>query len=176
MVAERLSPAHRAQVVAFANIHGPRAAARRFWVPEGSVKGWQARARARAAKAQAWAEAARQARPEPVVADPDPAESTIADRMAAGSCLRCGGAGIVQVSAVTRGSLTVRRARRLPCPSCGGPVRRIQVTEWPRREWTEAQAAAGDAGFGWSPDEWARIRAGELDPDGRRITGRPDAS
>ena len=31
-------------------------------------------------------------------------------------------------------------------------------------------------GLGWQADEWARIRAGDLHPDGRRITGRPDAS
>jgi hypothetical protein len=174
-MAERLTPAQRVQVVAFANAHGPTRAARRFQVPLGSVKAWQVRAKVRAAKARAWAEAARQDQPQPV-ADLDPAEDVIRQRMAAGSCLRCGGAGRVLVPAVRRGSLTIQRARRIGCPDCGGPVRHVQVVEHPREAWTEAQAAAGDAGLGWSPDEWARIRAGEPDPDGRRMTGRPDAS
>jgi hypothetical protein len=93
------------------------------------------------------------------VTDPDPAESTIAERMAAGSCLRCGGAGHVHIPEVRRGSLLIRRARRIGCPDCGGPARRVQVVEHPRESWAEAQRLAGD-----------------VDPDGRRITGRPDAS
>jgi DNA-directed RNA polymerase subunit RPC12/RpoP len=147
MAEPTLTPAQRAAVVAFANRHGPTLAARRFHVPVGSVKAWQVRARVRAAKARAWQEAAAQARPEPIVADTDPAEATIAQRMAGGVCLRCGGAGRVHIPEVRRGSLLIRRARKVRCPDCGGPVR-IQVTEWPKAEWTEAMALAGDAGFG----------------------------
>ena len=176
MAEATLTPGQRAQVVAFANQHGPTRAARRFQVPLGSVKGWQVRARRREARRAAWAEAARGAPGSPPVAEPDTSEDIIRERMAAGVCLRCGGAGRVVIPPVRRGSVLIRRARRIGCPDCGGPVRHIQVVEHPPEAWTEAQAAAGDAGLGWSPDEWARIRAGEPDPDGRRMTGRPDAS
>jgi hypothetical protein len=159
--------ASRSEVLDYADAHGAKTAGEHFGIPAGTIRSWRSRARARAARdgtapptpAERWLAEARQ----------------LAERYAKRLCLQCGGAGTVDVPATTRSGLTIRPARRLPCPSCGGPVRRIQVTEWPRREWTEAQAAAGDAGFGWSGDEWARIRAGELDPDGRRITGRPDA-
>jgi hypothetical protein len=163
--------ADRAQVLAWAERHGGAAAARRFGVPVGTVYAWRSRARRRAAGAAADAERARQA---PALAEPDPAEATIAERMAAGSCLRCGGAGIVGVPAVRRGSLIIRRARRIGCPDCGGPLRHVQVVEHPPADWTAAQAAAGDLGMGWQPDEWRLIRAGEPNPDGRRFTGRPD--
>ena len=75
----------------------------------------------------------------------------------------------------TRGSLTVRKARRIPCPTCGGVVRHLEVVELPRREWVEGMRVAGDLGLGWQADEWARIRAGNVNPDGQRFTGRPDA-
>jgi hypothetical protein len=175
-VAERLAPADRARVVGFANAHGPRAAARRFGVPLGTVKGWQHRARHRPARPRP-----HPAAPAPTHDGRTPAErfeaeaNRLAERYLQGACLACGGSGQVDVPAVHRGSLLIRRARRIPCPDCGGPVRRIEVTEWPKHEWTQAMAAAGDAGFGWSADEWARIRAGDVDPDGRRFTGRPDA-
>jgi hypothetical protein len=177
MASERLTPAERAPVLAFANAHGPRAAARKFGVPLSTVKTWQHRARTR-----------RRPRPRPpapaaaAAQGPSPAEKftdraqALAAWAARGACLQCGGAGIVQIPAVRRGKLIVRQARRVPCPTCGGPPRRVQVVELPPREWADGMRVAGDAGFGWRPDEWARIRAGELDPDGRRFTGRPDAS
>jgi hypothetical protein len=169
--------ADRAQVLAWAERHGSAAASRRFGVPVGTIYAWRSRERRRQARRAADAERARQlAQQAPAVAEPDPGEQVLAERMAAGSCLRCGGAGRVQAPAVTRGTLTIRRARRIPCPDCGGPRRVVQVVEHPRDSWRQAQAAAGDLGLGWQPDEWGLIRAGELDPDGRRITGRPDAS
>jgi hypothetical protein len=157
----------RREVMDYAERHGAKAAGERYGVPAGTVRSWRSRARKRAARDG--------------TAPPTPAERwlaeahQLAERYAKRLCLQCGGEGVVNVPAVTRGGLTIRKARRIPCPSCGGPVRRIQVTEWPRREWTEAMAAAGDLGLGWSGDEWARIRAGEVDPDGMRFTGRPDA-
>jgi hypothetical protein len=172
-VAERLSAADRARVVGFANAHGPRAAARRFGVPLGTVKGWQHRARHRPSRPQP-----RPAAPAPTHDGRTPAErfeadaKRLAERYLRGACLGCGGSGQVDVPAVHRGSLLIRRARRIPCPDCGGPVRRIEVTEWPKREWTQAMAAAGDAGLGWSGAEWSRIQNGEPNPDGMRFTGR----
>jgi hypothetical protein len=159
----------RSQVLAFAAAHGAKAAGLHFGIPAGTIRSWRSRARKRAT---------RDGTPPP---PPTPAERyeaearRLADRYARRLCLTCGGSGQGDVPAVHRGSLLIRRARRIGCPDCGGPVRRIEVTEWPKREWTQAMAAAGDAGFGWSADEWARIRAGDVDPDGRRFTGRPDA-
>jgi hypothetical protein len=49
------------------------------------------------------------------------------------------------------------------------------VVEHGRDSWLEGQRVAGDAGFDWSGDEWAQIRSGQPNPNGRRITGRPDA-
>jgi transposase-like protein len=152
-------------ILAWAERHGGAAAARRFGVPVGTVYAWRSRFRRRAARTAADAERARQA---PVLAEPDPAEATIAERMAAGSCLRCGGAGRVAIPEVRRGSLLIRRAQRLPCPDCGGPRRIVQVVEHPRESWTEAQQLAGDLGAGWTPEQWGRVRAG-LDPDGYRF-------
>jgi hypothetical protein len=158
--------ASRSEVTAYAAIHGAKAASERYGTPAGTIRSWQSRARARARRAgiptdtpvERWLAEARQT----------------AERYLKGLCLQCGGAGTVELPPVTRGSLLVRPGRRIPCPTCGGRVRRIQVTEWPKREWTQAMARAGDAGLGWQPDEWARIRAGELNPDGRRFTGRGD--
>jgi hypothetical protein len=172
-----LTPAQRDQVVAFADAHGPKAAARRFGLPMGTIGSWQYRARARERRRQAKAEADRERAQELArqpVADPDADEATILRRMERGQCLRCGGLGRVAIPAVTRGSLVLRPARRIVCPNCGGPIRHLEVVEHGRDAWREAQAAAGDLGLGWSPDEWGLIRAGEVDPDGRRITGRPD--
>jgi DNA-directed RNA polymerase subunit RPC12/RpoP len=166
-----LAPGQRAMVVDFAMRHGPTAAARRFRVPVGTVKTWQDRHRKRQARLNAWQQAARDATPVPEAAEADATVEVIAARMAAGQCLRCGGAGRVEVPAKRHGSLLIRRGRRIPCPDCG--TRRIvQVVEHPRAEWTEAQRVAGDAGLGWSGDEWERIRAGDVNPDGMRFTGR----
>jgi hypothetical protein len=97
-----------------------------------------------------------------------------AERYANRRCLHCGDDGAIVVPAVTRGSLRSGRAGGSPVRPAGRP-RHIEVVELPRREWAEGMRVAGDAGFGWSGDQWARIRAGEMDPDGRRFTGRPDA-
>jgi hypothetical protein len=174
---KRLTPAERARVVSFAIAHGPREAARKFGVPLGTVKVWQHRAKRPPRR--------RPARPRPAAPTPEPTSSAAQQfdeqvrrlaAWAAGGCIRCAGDGTVDVSAVYRGTLLIRAGKRISCPECGGRVRHLQVTEWPRREWVEGIRVAGDAGFGWSGDEWARIRAGEPNPDGRRITGRPDAS
>jgi hypothetical protein len=179
VVAERtLTPGQRHQVVTFAEHHGPTQAAQRFRLPVGTVKAWQARARALERRREARAAADRElpdARRLASDPDPDPDESTILRRMVTGQCLRCGGSGRVRVPAVTRGSLTIRPSRVIACPDCGGPVRHLEVVEHPRADWTEGQRVAGDLGAGWSPALWARIRAGEVDPDGYRITGRSDA-
>jgi hypothetical protein len=159
--------ADRSQVLAYAATHGAKAAGEQFGIPAGTVRSWLSRARKRAARdgtgpptpAERWLAEARQ----------------LAERYTQRRCLQCGDDGVVTVPAVTRGSLTIRKPRRIPCPTCGGRPRHIEVTEWPKREWTQAMAAAGDLGLGWQADEWARIRAGDVDPDGRRFTGRPDA-
>jgi hypothetical protein len=75
------------------------------------------------------------------------------------------------VPAVTRGSLTIRRARAVSCPTCGGVVRRLEVVELPRQQWAEGLRVAGDFGFGWNGNEWAKIRAGEVNPSGYQWTG-----
>lgn len=165
----------RVVVLAYAARHGPKAAAQRFGVPVGTIWSWRSRARRQAARQQADRERATGAPAPPPSAQYEDATRRILAWALAASCLRCGGAGLVRLPEVRRGSLLVRRPRTIPCPDCGAPVRRIQVTEWPRREWTEAQRVAGDLGLGWNGAEWAHIRAGQLDPDGRRITGRPDA-
>lgn len=167
--------ASRAEVLAYADRHGAKAAAERYGLPAGTVRSWRSRARRRAAQ-----QAADQERDGTRVTSTAPAEvyedeaRRILAWALAGACVRCGGAGLVRLPAVTRGSLTIRQAQTIPCPDCG--IRRIvQVVEHPRESWTEGQRVAGDLGLGWSPDEWALIRAGALDPDGRRFTGRPDA-
>jgi hypothetical protein len=173
MAGERLTPAERARVVGFANAHGPRAAARKFGVKLATVKTWQHRARHRPARP-----APRPAAPAPTHDGRTPAErfeaeaKRLAERYLQGACLGCGGDGVVVVPAVTRGSLTIRKARRVPCPTCGGRVRHIEVVELPRREWFEGLRVASDLGLGWSGAEWSRIQNGEPDPDGQRFTGR----
>jgi transposase-like protein len=162
--------AERAEVLAYAAAHGAKQAADHFGIPPGTVRSWRHRARQRAARLG-------QPNPYPTPAERWLAEARqLAERYLAGQCVQCGGSGSVDVPATTRGGLPVRKARRIPCPSCGGPVRRVQVNELGRREWAEGMRVAGDLGLGWSPDEWRLIRAGEVDPDGRRWTGRPDAS
>jgi hypothetical protein len=158
----------RADVLRYADAHGAKAAGEHFHISAGTVRSWRSRARKRAARDG--------------TAPPSPAErwlaeaQRVAERYAKRLCLQCGGEGTVNVPAVTRGSLTVRKPRRLPCPTCGGRPRHIEVVELPRREWAEGLRVAGDAGLGWHADEWARIRAGDVNPDGMRFTGRPDAS
>ena len=171
MAEPTLTVGQRAQVVAYANQHGPTRAARRYQVPLGSVKAWQVRARRREALRAAWKEAARATPGTPPVAEPDTSEDVIRERMAAGLCLRCGGVGRVPIPATRHGTLTVRRAHHRRCPDCGGAVRIIQVVEHPRDSWTEAQRVAGDLGLGWNGREWAMIQAGEPHPDGLRWTG-----
>jgi hypothetical protein len=159
--------ASRSEVLSYADAHGAKAAGERYGVPAGTVRSWRSRARKRAARDG--------------TAPPTPAErwlakaQRIAERYTRRVCLHCGGEGTVTVPATTRGGLTVRRARRIPCPSCGGVVRHLEVVELPRREWVEGLRVAGDAGLGWNADEWRRIRNGDVDPDGMRFTGRPDA-
>ena len=155
--------ADRAEVIAYADQHGAKQAADHFHIPAGTVRSWRSRARKRAARDG--------------TAPPSPAERwlaeahQLAERYAKRLCLQCGGAGTVDVPATTRGSLTVLGARRIPCPSCGGTPRRIEVVEHPRGAWLEGLAAAGDLGLGWNGREWAMIRAGEPHPDGYRFTG-----
>jgi hypothetical protein len=159
--------ADRSQVLAYADAHGAKAASDHFGIPAGTVRSWRSRVRKRAARdgtapptpAEKWLAEARQ----------------LAERYTKRLCLQCGGEGAVSVPEVRRGGLLIRNARRIPCPTCGGRPRRIQVNELPRDQWTAGMAAAGDVGLGWQPDEWALIRAGQPNPDGRRITGRPDA-
>ena len=157
--------ADRSQVLSYAADHGAKAAGERYGVPAGTVRSWRSRARKRAL---------RDGTPPP---PPTPAErfeaeaKRLADRYLRGVCVHCGGEGVVKVPAVTRGSLTIRRARRLPCPTCGGVVRRLEVTEIPRRDWAEGLRVAGDFGFGWNGREWSMIRAGEVNPDGYQWTG-----
>lgn len=159
--------AARSEVLAYADRHGAKAAGERYGIPAGTVRSWRSRARKRAARdgtappspAERWLAEARQ----------------LAERYTQRRCLHCGDEGVVNVPAVTRGSLTIRRARRVSCPTCGGRPRHIEVVELPRREWAEGMRVAGDAGLGWNGAEWERIRDGEPNPDGMRFTGRPDA-
>jgi transposase-like protein len=159
--------ASRREVMDYAERHGAKAAGARYGVPSGTIRSWRSRARKRAARdgtapptpAERWLAEARQ----------------LAERYAKRLCLQCGGSGEVNISAVTRGNLTVRPARRIECPSCGGRIRHLEVVEHGRDSWLEGQRVAGDAGFDWSGDEWAQIRSGQPNPNGRRITGRPDA-
>jgi transposase-like protein len=156
--------ASRREVMDYADRHGAKAAGERYGVPAGTVRSWRSRARKRAARDG--------------TAPPTPAErfeaeaKRLAERYLQGVCVHCGGDGVVNVPAVTRGSLTVRKPRRLACPTCGGRPRHIEVVELPRREWAEGMRVAGDAGLGWSGAEWERIRAGDVNPDGMRFTGR----
>jgi hypothetical protein len=161
--------ATQAEILAFAAEHSPKAASAHYGVKVGTIWSWRSRAKQRAAL--------HGTDPPP----PTPAERWLAEakqtaeRYLRRVCLRCEGSGLVHLAPVRRGTLVIRVARTIPCPDCGAPTRRIQVTEWPRAEWNAAMARAGDAGFGWSASEWRLIRQGEVDPDGRRITGRPDA-
>lgn len=161
--------ASRREVMDYAAAHGAKAAGERYGVPSGTIRSWRSRARLRAA---------RDGTPPP---PPTPAERfeaearRLAERHLRGVCVHCGGDGVISVPATTRGNLTVRKARRLPCPTCGGRPRHIEVVELPRREWAEGLRVAGDAGFGWSGAEWERIRGGDVNPDGMRYTGRGDA-
>jgi hypothetical protein len=156
--------ASSSEVLSYADAHGAKAAGEHFGIPAGTIRSWRSRARKRAARAGR--------------ADPSPAErwlaeaQRIAERYANRRCLQCDDEGVVSVPAVTRGSLTVRKPRRLPCPTCGGRPRHIEVVELPRREWAEGLRVAGDAGLGWNGAEWERIRNGEPNPDGMRFTGR----
>jgi hypothetical protein len=159
--------ADRSQVLAYAATYGAKQAGEHFGIPAGTIRSWRSRARKRAARdgtepptpAEKWLAEARQ----------------LAERYTQRKCLSCGDDGTIVVPAITRGSLTIRKARRIPCPTCGGRPRHLEVVELPRREWVEGLRVASDLGLGWSGDEWARIRAGEVDPDGMRFTGRPDA-
>jgi hypothetical protein len=77
------------------------------------------------------------------------------------------------VPAVTRGSLTIRRARAVSCPTCGGVVRRLEVVELPRQQWAEGLRVAGDFGFGgWCWRCLGRgvlaVAATAITPDGDR--------
>jgi hypothetical protein len=158
----------RTDVLAYASQHGDQAASDRYGTPKGTIWSWRSRARKRAA-------ALGTDPPPPTPADRWQAEARqTADRYLRRVCLRCEGSHRVRLPEVRRGSLVIRKARVIDCPDCGAPLRRITVTEWPQREWTEAMARAGDAGLGWSGAEWARIRSGEPDPDGQRFTGRGD--
>jgi hypothetical protein len=156
--------ASRSEILAYADHHGAKAAGERFGIPSGTIRSWRSRARKRAARDG--------------TAPPSPAERwlaearRIAERYARRRCLQCDDEGVVSVPAVTRGSLTIRKARRLVCPKCGGRPRHIEVVEHPRGAWLEGLAAAGDLGLGWNGREWAMIRAGEPHPDGFRWTGR----
>jgi hypothetical protein len=148
--------ADRREVLAYADRHGAKAAGEHFHIPAGTVRSWRSRARKRGTApptpAERWLAEARQ----------------LAERYTKRQCLQCGGVGTVDVPATARGSLTIRPARRIPCPTYGGPVRHIQVTEWPRAEWIEGMRVAGDLGAGWTAEQWGRVRAGE-DPDGYRF-------
>jgi hypothetical protein len=48
--------------------------------------------------------------------------------------------------------------------------RRIEVTEWPAREWADAMRTAGDVGAGWTGEEWAALHGTGAAPDGSRFT------
>lgn len=100
--------ADRAQVLAYAQRHGPKAAAAKFHIPVGTVWSWRARERRRAAR-----EAADRERADTGVSSPaqefEDRAAQLAAWVAAGACLQCGGAGIVRVPPVTRGELVIRR-------------------------------------------------------------------
>jgi hypothetical protein len=153
----------RSEVMAYADAHGAKAASDRYGTPAGTIRSWRSRARKRAARDG--------------TAPPTPAErwlaeaQRIAERFAKRLCLQCGGEGTVTVPATTRGGLTVRRARRIPCPTCGGRPRHLEVVSHPRGAWLEGLAAAGDAGLGWNGSEWDQIQAGNPHPSGYRWTG-----
>jgi hypothetical protein len=155
--------ASRADILAYAAEHGPKAAGERYNVPAGTVRSWRSRARARAIRDG--------------TAPPSPAQrwlaeaTRLAERYASRRCLQCDDEGVISVPAVTRGSLTVRRSRRLVCPTCGGRPLRIEVVAHPRGKWLEGLAAAGDAGFGWNGQEWTEILSGNPHPSGYRWTG-----
>ena len=152
--------ASRGEVLDYADRHGAKQAADHFGIPAGTIRSWRSRAHKRAARdgtapptpAAQWMEGARR----------------ILEWAAKGACLQCGGAGSVDVPAVRRGSLLIRKARRIPCPTCGGRPRHIQVNELPPAQWAEGMRVAGDLGAGWTAEQWGRVRAGE-DPDGYRF-------
>jgi hypothetical protein len=151
--------ASRSEVMAYADRHGAKAAGDHFHIPAGTIRSWRSRSRKRE------------------TAPPSPAErwlaeaQRIAERYLNRRCLQCDDEGVISVPATTRGALTIRRARRLVCPTCGGRPRHIEVVTHPRGAWLEGLAAAGDAGFGWNGREWSMIRSGEVNPSGFRWTG-----
>jgi hypothetical protein len=155
--------ASRSEVMAYADAHGAKQAGEHFHIPAGTIRSWRSRARKRG------------------TAPPTPAQRfeaearRVAERFLNRRCLQCDDEGVITVPATRRGGLTIRRARRLVCPTCGGRPLRIEVVVHPRGKWLEGLAAAGDAGFGWSAAEWSRIQAGDVNPDGMRFTGRGDA-
>jgi hypothetical protein len=149
----------RERVTRFADAHGPRAAARHFGVPLGTVKGWQGRARQQQAKRDGLTPTERR----------QLAALLLVQWTERGVCYRCAGVGEITVPPVERAGLRIRGQRRLPCPTCGGGVRRGRVVEWPRREWEQQMVLAAELGAGWLPWEWERIRAGEHYPAGYRL-------
>jgi transposase-like protein len=170
--------ADRAQVLAYAERHGSKAAAARFGVPAATIRSWRSRARRRAGREQA----DRERPPESAspaatwslspMADFEERAAQLAEWAARGVCLHCGGAGEIRVPAIQRGPVVIRWGKTIPCPTCGGRPVRIQVNELPREEWAEAMRRAGDMGIGWSVQEWAEIRAGNPNPLGYRWTHR----
>jgi hypothetical protein len=158
--------ASRSDILAYADAHGAKAASQQYGVPAGTIRSWRSRAKRRAARPPAGA-------PSPAAQWLEHARQLV-EWAARNACLQCGGVGTIGVPEVCHGSLLVRRARTIPCPTCGGSPRRIQVNELPRAEWADGMRVAGDLGLGWQPDEWRLIRAGEPNPDGRRFTGRAD--
>jgi transposase-like protein len=163
----------RAQVLAYADRHGSKAAAARFGIPAATIRSWRSRARRRASREAADRERAQKREeretPSPLAQFEDRA-AQLAAWAAQGACLHCGGAGVIQVPTIQRGPVVIRWGRELPCPTCGGRPVRIQVNELPRDEWVDGMARAGDMGIGWRADEWAKIRAGNPNPNGWRWT------
>ena len=175
----------RAEVLAYAAQHGPAKAAAKFHIKVGTIWSWRTRERRRARLATARQAQADRARAEAQAEGLDPSlgpgpvppaqsdlerEAQLADWVARGACLQCGGAGLVRVPPTTRGSMVIRRGRTIPCPTCGGRQVHIEVVEHPPAAWAEGLAAAGDIGLGWTGEDWARIGAGEPNPDGQRFT------
>jgi hypothetical protein len=167
--------ADRAQVLAYAERHGSKAAAERFGVPAATVRSWRSRARRRAAQQAADRERAAERVQAPPPSPLEQFESRAAQLAAwaeCGACLHCGGLGTIHVPSVKRGPVVIRYGHDVPCPTCGGVPVRIQVNELPRAKWVEGMRQAGDMGIGWSAAEWAEIRAGNPNPRGYRWTHR----
>jgi transposase-like protein len=166
----------RAQVLAYADRHGSKAAATRFGIPAATIRSWRSRARRRAAREQANRErplgsaSPATTGPRSPLAEFEDRAAQLAVWAAAGVCLHCGGAGEVRMPAIQRGPVVIRYGQTIPCPTCGGRPVRIQVNELPRAEWAEGMARAGDMGIGWTAEEWEKIRAGNLNPNGWRWT------